>query len=922
VFVLDSRLRPVPVGVAGELYLAGDQLARGYVSRPDLSADRFVANPFGGVGSRMYRTGDLVRWGVSGELEYIGRTDFQVKFRGQRIELGEIESALVADVSVSVSSVAVVSTVTGDQLVGYVVPASGAVVDTAALVDSLGVVLPSYMVPSQIMVLDAFPLNASGKLDRKLLPEPVFEVAVFRAPVTAVEEIVASVFAEVLGVERVGLDDDFFALGGNSLIATRVAARLGQALDAQVPVRVLFEASSVELLAARVESEIGSGARAALTARVRPERVPLSLAQQRMWFLNRFDTLSSANNIPVAIRLSGLLDVAALQAAVSDVVVRHEILRTVYPEVDGVGFQQVLPVGGFAVDISAVPTDEADLLGVLAPVVTEGFDVTSEVPLRVRLFQTGSSEFVLALVVHHIAADGVSMGPLVRDVSMAYVARAGGQVPGWAPLEVQYADYALWQREVLGSEDDAGSLISRQVGFWESALAGLPDQLDLPADRPRPVVASNRGADHSFVVGADVHAGLNDVARESNSSLFMVVHAALAVLLSRLSGTSDIAIGTPVAGRGEQVLDDLIGMFVNTLVLRTEVDSSESFVDLLAGVREADLQAFAHADVPFERLVEVLNPARSQARSPLFQVMLAFQNMEQSALQLGDLRVAGVDATAVAAKFDLSLTVVEQFDEAGAPAGMAASLTYATDLFDESTVAGFADRFGRILAAVVTDSSIRSGDIDLLDAREHTVLTNALHDDLMPQRRLVDILTARSEVGSESVAVRTNGKSVTYRELDRHSSQLARVLITNGAGPESVVAIALPRSYEMVLAVWAVAKSGAAYVPVDPNYPSDRIAHMISDSGASMGLTTSSNVDRVPDGVIWFEIDSTDFAEIVATFASSPIDEHERTTTLMPDHIAYIIYTSGSTGRPKGVAVTHTGLFGLLEYANDLYEIT
>ncbi|UPU44828.1 non-ribosomal peptide synthetase [Rhodococcus qingshengii] len=922
VFALDSRLRPVPVGVAGELYLAGDQLARGYVSRPDLSADRFVANPFGGVGSRMYRTGDLVRWGVSGELEYIGRTDFQVKFRGQRIELGEIESALVADVSVSVSSVAVVSTVTGDQLVGYVVPASGAVVDTAALVDSLGVVLPSYMVPSQFVVLDAFPLNASGKLDRKLLPEPVFEVAVFRAPVTAVEEIVASVFAEVLGVERVGLDDDFFALGGNSLIATRVAARLGQALDAQVPVRVLFEASSVELLAARVESEIGSGARAALTARVRPERVPLSLAQQRMWFLNRFDTLSSANNIPVAIRLSGLLDVAALQAAVSDVVVRHEILRTVYPEVDGVGFQEVLSADRVRLDVSPVVVSESDVVGAVTEFLSAGFDVAVEVPVRARLFAVSESEFVLALVVHHISGDGVSMGPLTRDVMVAYEARSRGEVPGWAPLEVQYADYALWQREVLGSEDDPSSLISRQVGFWESALAGLPDQLDLPADRPRPVVASNRGADHSFVVGADVHAGLNDVARESNSSLFMVVHAALAVLLSRLSGTSDIAIGTPVAGRGEQVLDDLIGMFVNTLVLRTEVDSSESFVDLLAGVREADLQAFAHADVPFERLVEVLNPARSQARSPLFQVMLAFQNMEQSALQLGDLRVAGVDATAVAAKFDLSLTVVEQFDEAGAPAGMAAQFTYATDLFDESTVAGFADRFGRILAAVVTDSSIRSGDIDLLDAREHTVLTNALHDDLMPQRRLVDILTARSEVGGESVAVRTNGKSVTYRELDRHSSQLARVLITNGAGPESVVAIALPRSYEMVLAVWAVAKSGAAYVPVDPNYPSDRIAHMISDSGASMGLTTSSNVDRVPDGVIWFEIDSTDFAEIVATFASSPIDEHERTTTLMPDHIAYIIYTSGSTGRPKGVAVTHTGLFGLLEYANDLYEIT
>ncbi|WP_231915231.1 condensation domain-containing protein, partial [Rhodococcus sp. AJR001] len=473
----------------------------------------------------------------------------------------------------------------------YVVPASGAVVDTAALVDSLGVVLPSYMVPSQIMVLDAFPLNASGKLDRKLLPEPVFEVAVFRAPVTAVEEIVASVFAEVLGVERVGLDDDFFALGGNSLIATRVAARLGQALDAQVPVRVLFEASSVELLAARVESEIGSGARAALTARVRPERVPLSLAQQRMWFLNRFDTLSSANNIPVAIRLSGLLDVAALQAAVSDVVVRHEILRTVYPEVDGVGFQEVLSADRVRLDVSPVVVSESDVVGAVTEFLSAGFDVAVEVPVRARLFAVSESEFVLALVVHHISGDGVSMGPLTRDVMVAYEARSRGEVPGWAPLEVQYADYALWQREVLGSEDDPSSLISRQVGFWESALAGLPDQLDLPADRPRPVVASNRGADHSFVVGADVHAGLNDVARESNSSLFMVVHAALAVLLSRLSGTSDIAIGTPVAGRGEQVLDDLIGMFVNTLVLRTEVDSSESFVDLLAGVREADLQA-------------------------------------------------------------------------------------------------------------------------------------------------------------------------------------------------------------------------------------------------------------------------------------------------------------------------------------------
>ena len=714
--VLDGRLAPVPVGVAGELYLGGPQVARAYHGEPAMTALRFVADPFGSAGARLYRTGDLVRWTKSGELEYIGRSDFQVKLRGQRIELGEIESALLTHENVNDAVVVMHSdSKSGDSLVGYVVPASGAVVDVVALTDSLRAVLPSYMVPSLIMVLDALPLNASGKLDRKLLPEPVFEVAVFRAPVTAVEEIVASVFAEVLGVERVGLDDDFFALGGNSLIATRVAARLGQALDAQVPVRVLFEASSVELLAARVESEVGSGARAALTAMVRPERVPLSLAQQRMWFLNRFEPGSAVNNIPVAIRLSGSLDVAALQAAVSDVVARHEILRTVYPEVDGVGFQEILSADRVELDLSPVAVSESDVVGAVTEFLSAGFDVAVEVPVRARLFAVSESEFVLAMVVHHISGDGVSMGPLTRDVMVAYEARSRGEVPGWAPLEVQYADYALWQREVLGSEDDPASLISRQVGFWESALAGLPDQLDLPADRPRPVVASNRGASHSFVVGADVHAGLNDVARESNSSLFMVVHAALAVLLSRLSGTSDIAIGTPVAGRGEQVLDDLIGMFVNTLVLRTEVDSSESFVDLLAGVREADLQAFAHADVPFERLVEVLNPARSQARSPLFQVMLAFQNMEQSALQLGDLRVAGVDAGAVAAKFDLQLTVVEQFEEAGAPAGMAASLTYATDLFDESTVVSFAERLVGFWKRWWRSRDSVVGDVELLD---------------------------------------------------------------------------------------------------------------------------------------------------------------------------------------------------------------
>ncbi|UGQ52841.1 amino acid adenylation domain-containing protein [Rhodococcus qingshengii] len=911
VYVLDSRLQPVPVGVAGELYLAGDQLARGYVARPDLTSDRFVANPFveasdtnGEInpgGSRMYRTGDLVWWNTAGELEYVGRTDFQVKFRGQRIELGEIESALLAHSTVAQCVVTVASTDMGDQLVAYVIAVPDSVIDVEVLRNALPESLPVYMIPNAIMVLDELPLNSSGKLDRKLLPEPVFEVAVFRAPVTPVEQIVASVFSAVLGVERVGLDDDFFALGGNSLIATRMAARLGQALDAQVPVRVLFEASSVELLAARMESEIGSGARAALTARVRPERVPLSLAQQRMWFLNRFDTLSSANNIPVAIRLSGLLDVAALDAAVSDVVVRHEILRTVYPEVDGVGFQEVLSADRVRLDLSPVVVSESDVVGAVTEFLSAGFDVAVEVPVRARLFAVSESEFVLALVVHHISGDGVSMGPLTRDVMVAYEARSRGEVPGWAPLAVQYADYALWQRETLGSEDDAGSLISRQIGFWESALSGLPDQLDLPADRPRPAVASNRGAKHAFVIDAPEHHSLKKIARESNSSLFMVVHAALAVLLSRLSGTSDIAIGTPVAGRGEQVLDDLIGMFVNTLVLRTEVDSSESFSGLLGRVREGDLGAFAHVDLPFERLVEVLNPARSQARNPLFQVMLSFQNMEQSVLRLGDLTVAGIDANTVAAKFDLQLTMVEQFDEAGAPAGMAAQFTYATDLFDESTVAGFAGRFGRILAEITVDPSVRLGDIDVLTAAERS---NLLSWSAGGRTALAGAsLTAMFEeqVGRtpDSLAVECDGEALTYGQLDAYANVVAERLTAAGVGPDDVVALIVPRSVEWVVGMLAAWKAGAAYGPIDPSYPQDRIEAIIADTGARCAVSTTT-LDLAVDVIVLDNI-----------MRDSPMVERPtaRWRELgAGDRLGYVISTSGSTGRPKPTLVPMAGI--------------
>ncbi|WP_255311431.1 condensation domain-containing protein, partial [Rhodococcus coprophilus] len=484
-----------------------------------------------------------------------------------------------------------------------------------------------------LVVLDELPLNSSGKLDRKALPSPVFEAREFRAPQTTVEQVVASVFSEVLGVERVGLDDDFFGLGGNSLIATQVVARLGAALGTRVPVRVLFEASTVGALAGRVEQVSGGGAGVPLVARVRPAQVPLSLAQQRMWFLNRLDPGSAANNIPVAIRLSGPLDVDALQAAVSDVVARHESLRTVYPEVDGVGFQKVLGADDAVVEVRVEDVSVEDVPGRVGEILGAGFDVTQQVPIRVRLLRVTPDEHILVVVVHHISSDGFSMGPLTRDVVTAYAARAAGRNPEWSALEVQYADYTLWQREVLGDESDPESLLARQSEFWRTTLADLPEESTLPSDRPRPVVSSYRGASHGFVIDRRIRAGITDLARRSGATEFMVVHAALAVLLSRLGAQSDVAIGTPIAGRGEAALDDLVGMFVNTLVLRTSVDGAVPFGEFLDAVRDVDLEAFAHADVPFERLVEVLDPARSQGRHPLFQVMLTFQNMADAHLE-------------------------------------------------------------------------------------------------------------------------------------------------------------------------------------------------------------------------------------------------------------------------------------------------
>ncbi|MGK8501584.1 non-ribosomal peptide synthase/polyketide synthase [Nocardia asiatica] len=932
-YVLDEGLAPVPVGVPGELYLGGVQTARGYHGRPDLSAERFVADPFGPPGSRLYRTGDLVRWvqprdpevGSAGVLEYIGRTDFQVKFRGQRIELGEIETALLDHPAVTQAVVLVMDTVAGDQLVAYVV-GTGGPVDLDNIKNALHRTLPAYMVPSAIVVLEAFPLNASGKLDRKALPAPVFEVREFRAPTTPIEEIVAQIFGEVLGISRVGVDDDFFELGGNSLIATQVASRLGIALDTRVPVRMLFEASTVAALAARVESHAGDGARKALVARQRPEQVPLSLAQQRMWFLNRFDTSSAVNNIPVAIRLSGDLDIAALQVAVIDVIDRHESLRTVFPETRTGPVQVVLDAAQIVPDLTPVPVTEHNLIDHLVELASMAFDVTSEVPLHARLFEISETEYVLGMVVHHISADGWSMGPLARDVMVAYAARTSWEAPAWSALPVQYADYALWQREVLGSEDDPSSLISSQIGYWTRELADLPDELVLPSDRPRPAVASYRGGTYPFVISGETQRALVELGRRHNASLFMVLHSALAVLLARASGTSDIAIGTPVAGRGEAALDDLIGMFVNTLVLRTEVDGASSFADLLARARETDLHAFAHADVPFERLVEVLNPARSQARHPLFQVMLTFQNTRQASLELPGLSVNGIDYDARLAKFDLQLTLSETQDEQGDSAGMSAEFSYALDLFDEPTVAAFARRLDRILAAVTADPNVPIGDIDLLAPEERARVLVDWNDTGHPVDQLatlVSLFDAQAAATPDAIALDFEDERLTYGQLQQRANRIARQLIGAGVGPGSLVALALRRSTELVVAMYAVVQTGAAYVPLDPDQPADRVNYIIETARPRMILYRSADgfgLDPQP-AVTALSVEGIEGVPGFAATSGAPITDAERTQPLRPENIAYVIFTSGSTGRPKGVAVSHAAIVNRLLWMQHEYPI-
>ncbi|MFF4398372.1 amino acid adenylation domain-containing protein [Streptomyces sp. NPDC001480] len=967
VHVLDSALRPAPTGVPGELYVTGPGLARGYLGRPDLTAARFVACPFGPSGARMYRTGDLGRRHADGTLEYLGRADEQVQLRGFRVEPGEIATVLGRHPDLAETAVVAREDRPGDQrLVAYAVTREGRELP-ADLRTFLAERLPDHMVPSAVVRLPALPLTANGKLDRRALPAPEYTVS-GRAPRTPQEETLCAVFAEALGLERVGADDDFFSLGGHSLLATRIVNRVRTELGAELQVRDLFEAPSPAALAARTTA--ADRARAPLTARPRPAVLPLSYAQQRLWFIERLGVPGGLYAIPLAVRLTGDLDIPALEAALRDVVGRHEALRTVFPAraetegpagrpagaeglsgrpadgtaspvdasggaasgawtagtghppvpgagvPDGVGpaEQRVLAPADTLLTLPVSVTTETELPGALTAEAERGFDLEREIPLRAHLFALAPGEHVLSLVVHHIAADRWSLAPLSRDLTAAYRARSQGRAPEWRPLAVQYADYTLWQRDLLGADDDPRSEISRQLGHWKRALAGMPEELRLPHDAPRGARTGHRGAAVHLAAPDEPVRELRRLAADWGVSVFMVLQSVLAATLGRFGAGDDIPLGTPVAGRGDERLHDVVGMFVNTLVLRTDLSGDPSLRELVNRVRDFDLAAYHNQDLPFEKLVEALNPERSTARHPLFQVMLAFEQRDHITGQAPGLAMRQEPVTQDTAKWDLFF----QFAETG-PEGLDLRLEYDADLFEPATARRLAEACLRLLAAALTEPGRPLSALAVLTPQERAdLLERGTRRTKTPPTTITELVARQVAAAPDATAlVHTDSGALattTYAELDAAANRLARLLLAHGVRRGDLVALCLERGPATVTALLAVAKAGAAYLPIDPAYPRDRIRAMLDD-GARLLLTEESLRERLADtGVTLLALDAPAVREALADLPATEPDVRRPG----PDDLLYVIHTSGSTGRPKGVAVSHRAAVRLVRSLPEL----
>jgi amino acid adenylation domain-containing protein len=914
VYVLDASGQPVPAGVTGELFIGGDGVARGYVEQPALSAERFVPNPFSTTpGARLYRTGDLARWRKDGVLEFLGRGDAQVKVRGYRIELAEVEAALLAHPEVAQAVALVREDVPGDKrLVGYV--AAPVTFDTAALRAFLKGRLPEYMVPSALVRLDALPLTANAKVDRKALPAPDAVLASpaesYVAPRNATEEQLAALWVQVLRIQRAGIHDNFFELGGHSLLATQLISRVRSTFEVELPLRALFEAPTVAALAVRLESARAStpGARVpALVPVPRTGPLPLSFAQQRLWFIDQLQPGGATYNMPTAVRLTGALDVSALERSLGALVERHESLRTTFATRHGepVPVQVIHPPADLPlarVDLSALAEEprEAETWRLATEEAGRPFDLQRGPLFRASLLHLGPDDHVLLLTMHHIVSDGWSMGVLIRELAALYEAFATGRAPRLAPLSIQYADYAVWQRDWLRDE-----ALDARLGYWKRQLGGAPQALELPTDRPRPPVQTFHGAAHGFALPPELSQRLEALALEHGATLFMVAQAAWHTVLHRYSGQDDLVIGSPIAGRSRSELEGLIGFFVNTLALRARISDADTFVSLLEQVRETTLGAYAHQEVPFEKLVEVLQPTRDLGRSPLFQVMFSMQNLPDSGLSLPGLRLSPVGAGNSVAKFDLTLTLTPT------PEGLRGSLGYNTDLFDPATAARMTDHLRTVLEAAVTSPRQRLSRLPLMSAAEQRQVLREWNETAAPfpdGACLQELFEEQARRAPDAPALRLGQQVLSYGELDARANRLAQALRGHGVGPDTRVALCLERSFDLVVGLLGVLKAGGAYVPLDPAYPRERLDFMLQDSGATVLLTHSHLRDSLSPGAAHVLALDTH----AAALAGQPDSAPARLGTA--DHLAYVIYTSGSTGRPKGVMVAHRGVLNLARH--------
>ena len=926
VYVLDERLQPAPVGVPGELYIGGDGVARGYHGRPALTAERFLPDPWSDrAGARMYRSGDLARWREGGSLEFLGRIDQQVKVRGHRIELGEIEAALRGQPGVRDAIVAVREDQTlGRCLAAYLVrdgDASESPLDLLALRTRLGETLPAPMIPALFIGVDAIPLSPNGKVDRAALAAlegaRLGGDAAGAGPRTLIEEVVAGRFAEVLGLPRVGMEDDFFALGGHSLLGTRFIAALRAATLVDLPLRALFEAPTASGLAARIEE-----ARRDRSAQILPidraprtAAMPMSSAQQRLWFLQRLDPGSAAYNVPASFHLSGPLDRESLRRAFEALVERHEGLRTVFGAAHGKPFQQILAPWQFELPgIDLGPLAGADKKARIAAACVEEakrpFDPTAAPPWRATLFVVSPTEHVLLLNVHHLVADGWSMGILFRELSALYASFAREEEPRLPPPSLQCADHAAWQQRALGGEIEA-----RDLAYWKRQLAGLAP-LELPTDRPRPRVQGSRGARVPAVLPPELAVALRTLARRHGATLFMVLMAGAQVLLSRHARQGDVAVGTPIAGRTRRELEGVVGFFANTLVLRCELGDDPTFAELLGRVREVTLDAHDHQDLPFERLVEALEPGRDLSRQPLFQVMLVLQNagMDPPAFEGLDVVMEPLDTGT--AKFDLTLSIHERRgDEAGALRG---TLEYNADLFDHATAERMAAHWRTLLAAAAVDPGRRVSELPLMAAEEEQRVVGAWNRTRVegdPGARVHHLFEAQAARTPEAPALTCGEVTLSYRELDERAGRLARRLRSLGIGPDRLVGIAMSRSIESVVGLLAVLKAGGAYVPIDPAFPRDRVVAMLRDARVALVLAPDGATDGLREAVACLGPEPPPIVPIATPAARlEERGDAPLAAAVGRDNLAYVLFTSGSTGRPKGVAMHHGALVNLIEW--------